>query len=345
MLIGTRNGILSTLACAAEKIADDEPDEEAQEEQKMQTISESLEMIGHFHTDKVYAVKPLGTSTQMVSISADTTITLWEVTTQQQLSVIHMPAGPISLDVTREGSVMFIGSKVGTFRIYDITNREKPRLISQLRFYDNEEVSQIVSSEDGKLVLIASKESETFFVMSQEASNGYEIYGHIKANGLIKNIGHHKMKDGTASALAILSNSLCESFCIPTSVYKNRLEPIPTSFTKSGVKKIDNDSSMLVSNQFSKHYGVVGDDLVLKFYEHYPDDEFNNIDWKKPAVKASIEMRDSHALGTTCTASSSQGNMILTGGRDGMIIQRSSEIVAGHDQFECVNTFSAHAIS
>lgn len=295
-------------------------------------IQENIEMIGRFHTDKVYAVKPLGSSTQMVSISADSAVTLWEVTTQQQLSVIIMPAEPISLDVTKEGSVMFIGTKKGTFRIYDITNREKPRLISQLRFYENnKEVSQIVSSEDGKLVLISSKDSDTFFVMSQEASNNFEIYGHIKANGLIQHIGHYKKKDGQACALAILSNSLCESFCVPTSVFKNRLEHIPQSFTKSGVKKIDLDSKILVSNQFSKHYGVVGDDLVMKFYEHFPDDDFTHIDWKKPAVKASIEMKDSHALGTTCTASSSQGNIILTGGRDGMIIQRCTEIVAGHD--------------
>ena len=56
-------------------------------------------------------------------------------------------------------------------------------------------MSQIVCSEDGKTVLIASKESDTFFVMSQDASNGYDIYGHIKANGLVLSIGHF-MKNG-----------------------------------------------------------------------------------------------------------------------------------------------------
>ena len=103
----------------------------------------------------------------MVSISSDNTIAIWETTTHQQLSCITIPVEPISLDVSKEGSVMFIGTIAGTFRIYDITNREKPRLIKQLKFYeDANPISQILSSEDGLLVLISSKESDTFFVMS-----------------------------------------------------------------------------------------------------------------------------------------------------------------------------------
>lgn len=73
---------------------------------------------------------------------------------------------------------MFIGTIVGTFRIYDITTRENPRLIKQMKFYEDEKpVSQILSSEDGKVVLVSSQESDTFFVMSQEAENAYDIYG------------------------------------------------------------------------------------------------------------------------------------------------------------------------
>ena len=49
-----------------------------------------------------------------------------------------MPVEPISLDVSKEGSVMFIGTIVGTFRIYDITTRENPRLIKQMKFYEDE---------------------------------------------------------------------------------------------------------------------------------------------------------------------------------------------------------------
>ena len=114
----------------------------------------------------------------MVTISADHTVAIWEVTTQKQLSCITMPVEPVSLDVSKEGSVMFIGTSAGTFRTYDITNRENPRLLMQLKFFEDEKpVSQIKSSEDGTLVLISSVESDTFFVMSQKAEDSYDIYG------------------------------------------------------------------------------------------------------------------------------------------------------------------------
>ena len=140
-----------------------------------------------------------------------------------------MPVEPISLDVNREGSAMFIGTAAGTFRIYDITDRTRPRLIHQLKFYEDEHpVSQILSSEDGKLVLVSSDESDTFFVMSQEASNGFDIYGQIKGNGYIKSLGFYE-KDGNPVALAVLSNNMVECFTLPTAVYENRLEPMPQS--------------------------------------------------------------------------------------------------------------------
>ena len=178
LMIGTHNGILSLLKVPSEKISDEDYENEGQEEQKLVDLETPLQITGRFHTDRVNCVKPLGTSTQMVTISADNTVAIWEVTTQKQLSCITMPVEPISLDVSKEGSVIFIGTIAGTFRIYDITNRENPRLISQLKFYEDEKpVSQILSSDDGKIVLISCTESDTFFVMSQKAEDSYDIYG------------------------------------------------------------------------------------------------------------------------------------------------------------------------
>ncbi len=110
------------------------------------------------------------------------------------------------------------------------------------------------------------------------------------------------------------------------------------------MRKVDPGSDFVMSNKFSHQYMVSGDDLVLKVYETYPNDVFENIDWKKPAVKPSIEMKDSHALATTCYASNGATKTIVTGGRDGMINVRSSESVSGHDAFEAHLTFSAHSV-
>ena len=84
-----------------------------------------------------------------------------------QLAVIDLPVEPISLGVTKEGSVIFIGTAIGTFRCYDVTNRSKPKLIHQLKFYEDEApISSLLASEDGKLLLISSSVADTIFVMS-----------------------------------------------------------------------------------------------------------------------------------------------------------------------------------
>lgn len=83
-----------------------------------------------------------------------------------------------------------------------------------------------MSSEDGKIVIISSVESEDFYVMSQQASNQFDIYGQLRADGYIHSIGYY-MKDNTMKALAVLSNNLVQCFDLPTAVYENRLEPMP----------------------------------------------------------------------------------------------------------------------
>jgi len=143
-----------------------------------------------------------------------------------------MPVEPISLAVTKEGSVVFIGTSIGTFRVYDVTNRAQPKLIYQLKFFENDApISSLISSEDGSLLLISSKESDTIYIMSQEASTSFDILGHIRASGFVLSIGFH-MKDGQISALALLSNNLVECYKLPTKVYENRLEPMPQSATQ-----------------------------------------------------------------------------------------------------------------
>jgi len=61
---------------------------------------------------------------------------------------------------------------------------------------------------------------------------------------------------------------------------------------------------MIICNEFTKHYFASGDDNIFKAYEHYPSDDFNKIDWKKSAVKPGFELKDSHAIKTTCSANS-----------------------------------------
>ena len=42
------------------------------------------------------------------------------------------------MDVSHDGTAAFVGTAVGAFRIYDLTDRTAPRLVLQCRLYDEE---------------------------------------------------------------------------------------------------------------------------------------------------------------------------------------------------------------
>lgn len=63
-------------------------------------------------------------------------MTIWEATTGQILSQSYQPSYPTIVQVNQEGTVAYVGSQHGVFRVYDISNRSEPRLIEQLRFWE-----------------------------------------------------------------------------------------------------------------------------------------------------------------------------------------------------------------
>ena len=101
---------------------------------------------------------------------------------------------------------------------------------------------------------------------------------------------------------------------------------------------------MMISNNFTSHYMVSGDDNILKCSETYPSDQFEKIDWKKPAVKPSLELKDSHSLGLIAHDSNEASKSIVTGGKDGMINVRSAETQPGYGKYDCILSFSAHPV-
>ena len=67
IIIGTKNGIIGTLPIPAEKI--DDEDEEEQTEHVKITIQVPFQMYGKYHTAGVNSIASLGNSTQIASIA------------------------------------------------------------------------------------------------------------------------------------------------------------------------------------------------------------------------------------------------------------------------------------
>ena len=164
------------------------------------------------------------------------------------------------------------------------------------------------------------------FVLSQKASDEFTIFGIIQAHGYVLSTGIAKKdgEDNKTYAFAVLSNNLLESYLLPDKVLENRLEPIPDADLNSHVRKLDDGSDLVIACEDLRKYSrthqfmICGQDRFLKIYEHFPSDEFKNVDWKKPAIKSNLEL-EGHALGTTCYKFNLQQRILVTGGNDGMI--------------------------
>ena len=217
---------------------------------------------------------------------------------------------------------MFIGTEFGTFRVYDICDRTKPRLLHQMKFFEEKlPISQIQCSLDGKYIIISSKVSDTFFIMSQKPEENFDIYGYIKADGLVMSTSFEQYQ-GKLCSLIVLSNNLVEKHELPAEKYENRLEPIPEEVTNPAVRKIDRGSNMIVGNVYIKKHYVLGKDNFLKEYEHFPSDKFSKVNWNMPPVPPGKEL-PSHALSTTCVCYGGNGETLVSGGKDGKILIRN----------------------
>lgn len=43
---------------------------------------------------------------------------------------------PVQMNASADGKALFIGTLEGAFLIYDVTERENPRLVKQMRFFE-----------------------------------------------------------------------------------------------------------------------------------------------------------------------------------------------------------------
>lgn len=114
----------------------------------------------------------------------------------------------MSLGVSDSGFAVFIGTENGAFLVYDVSNRSKPRLVKQMRFFEEFiPLDLLVASLNGNVVLIGSTQSDKVFCTSQRASQNYTVFGFIQMSGIILSISF-LMKDNALWVGGILSNNL-----------------------------------------------------------------------------------------------------------------------------------------
>lgn len=249
MVIGTCNGILAILPIEAEKMDMGEEEEDENNEKTKQVLTDPLNLLGRYHVEKITGVRELGKSTQLVTISNDETIAIWEATTGQQLSLKDCFSQQTALDTSADGKAVFVGSAMGMFRAYDVTNRKDPRLVRQLKLFnegEKEPVTSIASSSDGIVLVVASNKSNKVWFMSQKASSAFEIFGFANANGYVVSVSFATF-EGTMYVLCVLNNGICQAFKCPREPKKDKLKAYTDEEVRATVRKLDPGTEIVIS--------------------------------------------------------------------------------------------------
>jgi WD40 repeat protein len=188
IIFGCEDGFLAVLPVEAELLNEDEDDEEEEGVAKeVKTINTPLTELGKFHTGAITGIKELGDTTQVVTIGDDNLLCIWEATTESCLFRESLNCKLTVLEVSEDGTKVFIGSKGGVVRIYDVSNRCLPRLIKMHKFYESE-ISKIVISFDQRIVAVSSKDSKEICFFYQNEKHEFKFMSFITAKGKVNDI-------------------------------------------------------------------------------------------------------------------------------------------------------------
>jgi WD40 repeat protein len=280
LIMGTETGVFGILRVQAEAINYDEEEDEQQKKKERKTLTEPFIELGRFHTKNVNGIKELGESTQLVTISDDHYMSVWEATNQQLLSCVYQPAIPTALDVSKDGNTSFIGTVIGACRAYDVQDRSRPRLVMQQKFFEESiPISCIKSSQDGKYILFSSVQSKNVFVLSGSAVDGFQVLAFIEFAAKVCSAAFCN-ENGATKVIVVLANNLLATSNVPTKAALNRMIPMPAEEAQILYRKIDKGSNLVISNENTGDIFVTGEDKLLKKYE-FPSEKIEQIDIKR----------------------------------------------------------------
>lgn len=323
LIMGTQTGLIGRLEVEAEAVLEDDNQSENQQQKEKVIIDKPMIPLGRFNTKKITGLKELGASTQIITGSEDHYLTIWEATTGEQLSSVHQPSFPTAVESNADGSIAFVGTQHGVFRTYDITNRKNPRLLQQIKFF--EQASPIVNLQAsfcGEYVLVANADTDKVYILSQDPNKSFKVYGFYQFNSKVLSASFTS-HNGLTAILVLLQNNLLAGATVPLKPIENRRVPISEEESNIYYRKVDKCLDMIMANHVTQDIYLVGSgpDKVMKKYE-FPNEKFDKLDLKKPPT-APVEEIPTHSIGTNCWNVSKEFKQFVTGGKDGIIILRS----------------------
>ena len=227
-----------------------------------------------FHKGKILAVKELGKTTEIVSISnEDSRVIFWDIGKKECVASHRLDYIPTVFEVNPEGTLLFIASQDGVFRIYDITRRAILRLLYQMKFdyKSNHKIDHILVHPLMKFILFYQQGGRYIFFIHGDLSKKFTFCGFIKVptkilDVCIQNVQGEDFSTDPTTLAGILV--LVRGMLLYYNVYKfyvdnkacwevgeTKVEDVFANFELKGTikaKKVDGDLNYILKNKTTK---------------------------------------------------------------------------------------------
>ena len=282
-----------------------------------------------FHNNRIIGIKELGTTTQYISISSrDRKLIIWDISDMRPRYTFCLDYKPTSFEVDIEGNILFIGSKTGVLRIYDISPRDKNRnnlrLIYQRKIIENKKIDKIIITPQQKFIIFTSKGSDLIMILSGELNKNFALLGYVQTNYPILDIAFHEATE----ELLVLVKNIFLSYKVDYYFENKKNKDFMINFMlkyEKKARKVDPDLNLIIHNPKSNDIWLTGKD---KFLRHYPlpDDKLEKvIDNKYLPPETPLDEIRAHDL--PINFGLQLGQTIITGGRDGSVHVRENKLL------------------
>ncbi len=319
-IIGTtQKGTIVMIPCEAQSEDEEEDQGDVQPDKAGEGGSKPREKpkilpakLGDFLTSKIMGIKELPGSTQVVTLSEDGTVCLWENTSMQQLARFETKCYPTCLEIDTRGEAAFVGCADGCVRVLDLSDRMILRLVKIVKLFSGR-VTRIKLSPDGVMLAACSSTEKGIYFVNSLAQNGFSVAAYLPMVARVNSLDWLQVEPGTpAKLIAILSNSLLAALTPPADFSRGRIlapEQCPATYSV-----VDNGSTHLICSRGGDIL-ITGADRKIKKYD-MPDALLNEIDVRKPASPPAGEF-PGHGLEVQTWAMSFDGKLLASGSRDG----------------------------
>ena len=260
-----------------------------------------------FHKGKILAVKELGKTTEIISISSeDSRVLFWDIGKRECVASHRLDFIPTVFEVNPEGTLLFIASQDGVFRIYDITRRAIMRLLYQMKFdYKScHHIDHILVHPLMKFIIFYQQNGRYIFFITGDLSKKFTFLGFIKVptkilDVAIQNVQGEDFSTEPTTLAGVLV--LVYGMLLYYNIYKffldnkscwelgeKKVEDVFANFELKGTikaKKVDGDLTYICKNKSTKPLPGVcltGKDKMFRIFQ-LPTEKLEVVkDSKKP---------------------------------------------------------------